>query len=89
MGPFEKVAVGKIVNLTDEPIWAYSYFGGIVYLAPESTESGDYYVVPDSDEPVQPNEAVITGRGSGRHGHKVVTLHLRRNRKIRVYPLGS
>ena len=81
-----KELVGKVVNLTDKPAWAYSDTGDIVRLDPFSGERGDFCLVP-SDCPIRGANLVVAKRvGVGRGGHRVSTLVLKDNPKVRVYP---
>ena len=86
MGLLESPIRGEVINLTNEPVWAYSFTGEIICLEPSWGRRGDYYLVSKQSELEWPNLVVALKPSRGRDGAMLSKLVLKNNQKVRVYP---
>lgn len=86
MGLSRRPENGKVVNLTNKPVWVYSVFGDIICLEPSWSETGDYYLVSRHSELEWPNLVIALEPSRGRDGAMLSRLVLKSNPKVRVYP---
>ena len=87
MGLSSKDIMGQVLNLTDEPIQAYSCTGEIVRLKPSVCDEkvkGYYLVVNDSKQALK--RLLVGYKSKGRDGIALVSFFLAENPKVRVYP---